>query len=156
MTTPDLSPADRDALEAALHHIDSSDRGGIPQGFYDRLVALRDACPERPALEDGIYEMPDDEDGSYPLRYVRDGRYAWARNPDGTLYGGSFPLPADVSTWRRIDDPPTVTPEQIEAAARAVAGYTEGVWASAPEQTKDRFRTRVRDILAAVGIEVSE
>lgn len=111
MTTPDLTPTLREALDAALRHIDSSDRGGIPQGLYERLVALRDACPERPALEDGIYEAPD-EDGDYRPRYVRYGRASTFRKPDGTLYGG-YPLPADVSTWRRIDGPPTVTAEQL-------------------------------------------
>lgn len=150
MTTPDLTPTLREALTKTL---DSALRNGfLSLDEADALVALRDACPERPALEDGIYEEPD-EDGDYSLRYVRNGRHGMHRNPDGALYD-SLPLPADVSGWRRIDSPRTVTPEQIEEAARAVSGHSESQWATLGEGIKDCYRARARRILAAAGIEV--
>lgn len=147
----DLSPTDREALEAALHHIDSSDRGGIPQGYYDRLVALRDACPERPRLEDGIYEALDG-DGDYRLCHVRDGSFSVLRRPDGSLYLGA-PLPDDVSTWRRIDGPPTVTPEQLDEAARVASNYSEPGWDILNEELRASYRDYARKILAVAGIE---
>ena len=154
MTTPDLTPTTRSALDKAL------DKGGIVHDFLtdaerDALTILRDACPEQPRLEDGIYEVSD-EDGHCDLWYVRDGRYAFHRLSDGTLDDGGHPLPADVSTWRRIDGPPTVTPEQVEAAAREAWDYSAAEWTQAPETRKDAYRARARKILAAAGIEASD
>ena len=98
MSAPDLTPADREALEAALHHIDSSDRGGIPQGFYDRLIALRDACPEPRWLptEDGLAVYVDSE-GFRSVYYVRDGKVGRFLRPDGTLYSPQDPF--ESGTW---------------------------------------------------------
>lgn len=147
MTTPHLTPTLREALTKAL----TAD-GPLSPDEYDALEELRDACPERPSLEDGIYEAQD-EDGDWRIQHVRDGRQSGYRNSDGALIM-SDPLPDDTSTWRRIDGPPTVTPEQIEEAARVASGYSEPQWAVLSKETKIDYRDSARDILAAAGIEV--
>lgn len=130
---------------------------GRVSDYAHRLTLLSPTVtPEPPpALEDGIYEVLPDEGGDYRLRYVRDGRCSFYRCPDGTLFNGGHLLPADVSTWRRIDGPVTATPKQIEEAARVVSGYPKESWAEQSEVTKRHYLTRTRAILAAAGIEVS-
>lgn len=142
VTYKDL-PVLRRILEAVGH----SGCGPLVQ----RLIAAAEA--DRPTLEDGIYEAPD-EDGDYRLVYVRDGRYSKYRLPDGAPLGGGYLLPADTSTWRRIDGPPTVTPKRFEEAARAVSGYSESQWATLSEGIKDCYRARARKVLTASGVEV--
>lgn len=50
---------------------------------------------------------------------------------------------------------PTVTPEQVDAMARVIAGHPERWWAEVSERMKDLYRGIARRYLAAAGIEVT-
>ena len=96
MSTPDLTPTLRAALEKALNvhpsHLPLDD------DECDALIALRDACPEPRWLptEDGL-AVHVDSGGFRSVYYVRAGKVGHYLRPDGTLYSPQDPF--ESGTW---------------------------------------------------------
>ena len=104
MSTPDLTPTLRAALDKALNvhpsHLPLDD------DECDALIALRDACPEPRWLptEDGLAVYVDIK-GLRSVYYVRDGKVGRILRPDGTLLH-----PHKPSSWSGTWEPcPEVT-----------------------------------------------
>lgn len=110
MTTPDLTPTMRSALDKVL-----DDPTHLTVDERTALAALRDACPDPRWLptEDGI-AVCTDRDGDRAIYYVRGGRVGTFLRPDGTLLYPGDPA-AYSGTWEPYVH--EVTAEQIAAAA---------------------------------------
>lgn len=139
MTTPDLTPTLRAALDRALASLNSIDLFHLSDDERLKLAAdraalreLRDACPERwLPTEDGL-AVHVDSAGDRTIYYVRDGDVCAYLQGDGTLLRRHDPAGL-AGTWEPYVH--EVTPEQIARAAEDTAVYL----------------TDIRDTLPALG-----
>ena len=98
MSTVDLTPTLREALDVVLDDNDDYFYWALTTAQRAELTALRDACPEPRWLptEDGLAVYVDSE-GFRSVYYVRDGKVGRFLRPDGTLYSPQDPF--ESGTW---------------------------------------------------------